>query len=587
MAQYINMNDNDLRDFVINSIKNIDPSKQNSKKNISVLPENIKKFSFIMDNPDENKKENNNSEKNNFFNYPLYKGKGWLLKEEKKSIKMPFKENRIVFIGKKSIGKKYLINKIFNLNLSSENSNSFDFYYLNELSKCIINTPGFLYDKYFNDNEIDKRRDAFILKFSLIISNIIILVINELNEEEFKNIKFIEKLIIDDSKRDNKKKYFYILHNNSKLIDINEYNNYINNTFNNEIFKNNYNLRYSQQVKYNNFEIIHFVPKPFLESFEDNIIENLIFQIDTGNSVLLNQRKEFNELINDNLKLLTNSIYQNYNKNTFNLIPKIENDKIYIGKEDEKNEFEFLKEDELNILISNNNFDENFFYASFNSLEPDFCNYILQVDENKKLFVIEIEICNLDKNNFELKKNQFKTDGKIQFNFKGKKNELNSKDYIKTNRNSDEINFEFIVSFDNVVNLEDNYNYEYKNGVLKIEYEYNEEKDDDSVVKLEEEEEEEDDQKENDDDKKSDEDEESDKNDDDNDDEEHDKNDKKSEENEDDNKADDEHEEHDENSDDKKDDENSDDKKDDENSDDKDDENNEESDKNDNDSNED
>ncbi len=488
MDKYINMNDKDLFDFVNNIIKNIDPTKQNSYKRADlniVLPENIKKYSLILDNLDKNNNtnlEHNENNKNNLLNNLLYEEKGWTFKEEiEKSIKMPFKENRIVFIGKKNVGKKYIIKKIFNFNLSSEKFNSFDFYYFNNRSNCIINTPGFLYDKYFNNNEIDKRIDAFILKFSLIISNIIVLVINELNKEEFEKIKFIEKLLIDDIKRDNKKKFFFIVHNNSKLEKIDDYNIYVKNTFNNEIFTNNYGLRYSQKVNYDNFEIIHFVPKPFLEDFEDNIIENLKFIIDNNVAVLANKREEFKDYICDNLNLLANSIFQNYNKSKFNLIPNIKDNKIFIGKEINEKEFKFLENDDLNDLISNGDFDENFFYASFNNLQPDFCYYEIKKNDNK-FFVIEIEICNLD--NFKIKKNQDKHNSNVyNFNFEGVKKNLDSK-FLKTNRNINKINLEFYVDFNDVVILNDEKTYEYENGVLKIEYKINEDSDSDDVIDL-------------------------------------------------------------------------------------------------------
>ena len=488
MDKYINMNDKDLFDFVNNIIKNIDPTKQNSYKRADlniVLPENIKKYSLILDNLDKNNNtnlEHNENNKNNLLNNLLYEEKGWTFKEEiEKSIKMPFKENRIVFIGKKNVGKKYIIKKIFNFNLSSEKFNSFDFYYFNNRSNCIINTPGFLYDKYFNNNEIDKRIDAFILKFSLIISNIIVLVINELNKEEFEKIKFIEKLLIDDIKRDNKKKFFFIVHNNSKLEKIDDYNIYVKNTFNNEIFTNNYGLRYSQKVNYDNFEIIHFVPKPFLEDFEDDIIENLKFIIDNNVSILMNTRKEFKDYIYDNLNLFANSIFQNYKKSKFNLIPNIKDDKIFIGKEINEKEFKFLENDDLNDLISNGDFDENFFYASFNNLQPDFCYYEIKKNDNK-FFVIEIEICNLD--NFKIKKNQDKHNSNVyNFNFEGVKKNLDSK-FLKTNRNINKINLEFYVDFNDVVILNDKFTHEYKNGVLKIEYKINEDSDNDDIVDL-------------------------------------------------------------------------------------------------------
>ena len=492
MDKYINMDDSDLNDFVINIIKNIDPTKQNSYKKTDLkieLPENIKKYSLILDNLDENNK-------NNLLNNLLYEEKGWIFTEEEKSIKMPFKENRIVFIGKKNVGKKYIIKKIFNFNLSSEKFNSFDFYYFNNKSNCIINTPGFLYDKYFNNNEIDKRIDAFILKFSLIISNIIVLVINELNKEEFEKIKFIEKLLIDDIKRDNKKKFFFIVHNNSKLEKIDDYNIYIKNTFNNEIFTNNYGLRYSQKVNYDNFEIIHFVPKPFLEDFEDNIIENLKFIIDNNVSILINQRKEFKDYIYDNLNLLANSIFQNYKKSKFNLIPNIKDDKIFIGKEINEKEFKFLENDDLNDLISDDDFDENFFYASFNNLQPDYCYYEIKKN-NDKFFVIEIEICNLD--NFIIKKNQDKHNPNVyKFNFEAVKKNLDSKDFLKTNRNINKINLEIYVNFNDVIKLNDEKQYEYENGLLKIEYKIEEDKDNDGVVDLKEESEESEESEEND-----------------------------------------------------------------------------------------
>ena len=488
MDKYINMNDKDLFDFVHNIIKNIDPTKQNSYKRADlniVLPENIKKYSLILDNLDKNNNtnlEHNENNKNNLLNNLLYEEKGWTFTEEiEKSIKMPFKENRIVFIGKKNVGKKYIIKKIFNFNLSSEKFNSFDFYYFNNRSNCIINTPGFLYDKYFNNNEIDKRIDAFILKFSLIISNIIVLVINELNKEEFEKIKFIEKLLIDDIKRDNKKKFFFIVHNNSKLEKIDDYNIYVKNTFNNEIFTNNYGLRYSQKVNYDNFEIIHFVPKPFLEDFEDNIIENLKFIIDNNVAVLANKREEFKDYICDNLNLLANSIFQNYNKSKFNLIPNIKDNKIFIGKEINEKEFKFLENNDLNDLISDGDFDENFFYASFKNIQPDFCYYEIKKNDNK-FFVIEIEICNLD--SFKIKKNQDKHNSNVyNFNFEGVKKNLDSK-FLKTNRNINKINLEFYVDFNDVVILNDKFTHEYKNGVLKIEYKINEDSDNDDIVDL-------------------------------------------------------------------------------------------------------
>jgi hypothetical protein len=412
----------------------------------------------------------------------LINDKGLLLKEENiNKIKKEFKELRIAFIGNKRVGKTDFINTLFEMKLSRKSTNSFNFYYKkNNTNRCIIDTPGFNNFKYNNSN-INKRRDALILKLSILVSNVIMLIINEYNDEAYNKIKLIQKILIDDNKRDHKKKYLFVIHNNYKLINDEEYNFYVDN-----IFKDNQNFNknphyYTQKLEDDKLKdsiiIYHFIMNYNIDSIEP-ILDKLKAQIDFIAQTELICSEDFDKMIINNFNILVGSLFRSKKYSV-----KINNNLLKITFEDKK-------ENEIQNILKND-FDENMFFNSFQLLIPDYSFYM----EDEETFILQFEVNDINVNNIKCKHNKIKNDTRIEFEFKAEKYDLDKKYHRGIYKNFRKKGF---YETDVIVPLND-YSIEklkrttYLNGVLNFIYEIKKTNvdDDDDVVELKEEEEEE------------------------------------------------------------------------------------------------
>ncbi len=409
----------------------------------------------------------------------LINDKGLLLKEENiNKIKKEFKELRIAFIGNKRVGKTDFINTLFDMKLSRKSTNSFNFYYKkNNTNRCIIDTPGFNNFKYNNSN-INKRRDALILKLSILVSNVIMLIINEYNDEAYNKIKLIQKILIDDNKRDHKKKYLFVIHNNYKLINDEEYNFYVDNIFkDNQNFNKNHHY-YTQKLEDDKLKdsiiIYHFIMNYNVENIDQPILDKLKEQIDFIASTELIKSEDFDKMIIDNFNIFIGSLFESEKYSV-----KINNNLLKVTFEDKK-------ENEIQNILKND-FEENIFFNSFQLLIPDYSFYM----KDEETFILQFEVNDINVNNIKCKFNRIKHDTRYEIIFKAEKYDLDEKFHRGIYKNFRKRGF---YETDVIVPLND-YSIEklkrtiYSKGVLNFIYEIKKNNDDsdDDVVALQEE----------------------------------------------------------------------------------------------------
>ena len=186
------------------------------------------------------------------------------------------------------------------------------------------------------------------------------LIINEYDDEAYNKIKLIQKILIDDNKRDHKKKYLFVIHNNYKLINDEEYNFYVDN-----IFKDNQNFNknphyYTQKLEDDKLKdsiiIYHFIMNYNIDSIEP-ILDKLKAQIDFIAQTELICSEDFDKMIINNFNILIRSLFGSKKYSV-----KINNNLLKITFEDKK-------ENEIQNILKND-FDENMFFNSFQLLIP-------------------------------------------------------------------------------------------------------------------------------------------------------------------------------------------------------------------------
>ena len=319
----IQINNNNIQISLTNSfelnIKNKNES-YNKTSNIQIDNNNIQ-FSLI--NSFESNIENNTIESENKFNFQSFKitdyqdfvNNGFKIEKHFVDNFKP-KKNKlgltIGILGNLSVGKTFLLNKIFDINLPLIPTTSVNYYFLND-SLRVIDSPGLnnimgITKQNKKEKLINQKFQDFIIeKFVLDNSFITIFVINSYNYNERKKIEKIKKILNENYKEKSTIKSLLIIHNIFQIKSIQDYNEYIKNNFPIEDFSNKDDIIFGEKMDENieKFEVLHFVLKPYQKT--SKIIRTIKSQIMNNiNSDLL----DFNKMI----------------ENTFGTIGKIFND---------------------------------------------------------------------------------------------------------------------------------------------------------------------------------------------------------------------------------------------------------------------
>jgi hypothetical protein len=306
------------------------------------------------------------------------------------------------------------------------------------------------------------------------------LIINEYNDESYNKIKFIQKILIDDNKKDHKKKYLFVIHNNYKIINDQEYNYYVNNIFRNNQNFNENNYYYTEKLEDDKLKdsiiIYHFIINYDPEKIEQPILEKLKEQINNIKPIELNKPEKFNEMIKKNFNVFIGNLFNikdysiDFNNNYLQVNIKNKNSK------------------EIENIIKND-FEENTFFNSFQLLIPDYSFYF----KNKNTFVLQLEVNAINRSSIKCRYERIPNDTRTEFLIKIEKNDLNSKYHRGIYKNFRkkglyEINIIVPLAGYSINKLEKT---TYKSGVLNLIYNVtNTDNDDDDIVELEDEEEE-------------------------------------------------------------------------------------------------
>ena len=414
-----NEDKNNLGEELINNLIKKFFEKEKNKlfnNNIqSVNKQEIEKENKNKNNDNENKNNNNslskmenkNENKLNFKSFKIPDYQNFLLDENK--IENHFidnfkpKENEkgltIGFLGDLSVGKTFLINKIFDIDLLLVPTNSIYYYFIKDNIR-VIDTPGLnnimgiskqnKKEKLINFKFKDFMTEKFVLDNSLIT----IFVINSYNYYERKKIEIIKKTLNENYKEIPTVRTLIVIHNIFQIKSTNDYNEYIKNNFPYEDFYNKDNLIFTEKIdETDKFEVLHFV----LETYDKNnkvieSIKNHIFQ------------KFYNDLIDFN-KMIENS-FQNIGEKIYGLKDSV----MCVNKNNSIQIF-----DSKNSTINNNqNFTKEysfFFYNSknwwnnFKYVTPHYSCYINSEND----LVIEIELVGFKncKLSYEIINNEF------------------------------------------------------------------------------------------------------------------------------------------------------------------------------------
>ena len=290
--------------------------------------------------------------------------------KENKLIENNFNFSRTIFLGESNVGKSFIIKLIFNQKNIEKSQNSIDFYQ-NE-NMIFLNSPSF--NKYEN----------FILNFSNLFCNNIILIINDYNLDSIEKINKINEILTEK----NNKKFILI------FIDF----------FNKGNIKNNLDLLLKKITKIEKKEFFYFNPNE--KKKFDNFIINIKNSLLKTNENNLNLNEVFDKIKNLNLNENSNEI-KNISHDILNPLYsyKIENNKFII-----EIEVANMENDEIIFNKNENNFK---FKAIKKGLKIDESMYVKNKD-NKNISLKEGEYL-LD---FNIKKN-------IQINEKTKERDYN------------------------------------------------------------------------------------------------------------------------------------------------------------------
>ena len=369
---------------------------------------------------------------------------GWTIKKNFEQNFQMKKGNGITigFLGNYLDGKTYYFNKIFNKNVELNPTESINYYFLNDKIR-VIDIPGFnkpLFSKDFSKEKIleSKIKDFIVEKFVLDNSLILIIIIDSFNLDFQKKLEKFRHRLNENYNNQNVMKSIYIIHNNFKIKNDDEYYNYIDTNFPEDNYYNKDNIIYAEKLNLTEekFEILHFIPKLY-EKDDDKVIDRLITHINYHiqielldfNDMLKNTFNKMGEIIFD-MKKSQLKIENGAVKIEFDEEEKKEKEKEYENLEPEEKLFNQLKH--FNKSVSWNNFRIN---------SPHYCCFI----DNNNDFIIQIELIN-----FKSVKINFKVLQSVYiFHIVAKKNEFEKyKKMIQNTRTNDDVDFEFKIPID-------------------------------------------------------------------------------------------------------------------------------------------
>ena len=389
---------------------------------------------------------------------------GWKIKN---NINIENKENGLTigFLGNYLNGKTYYCNQIFNTDIELKPTETINCYLLNDKIR-VLDVPGL--NKPLLQNELKKEnilenniKDFMIEKFILDNCLIIIIVIDTFNLIFQKKLDKLKKELNENNKSE--KKSIYIIHNNFKIKNEEQYFDYIDTNFpvDNYYNKNNYIYAENSNSQENKFQIFHFIPKLYNERENIKGINQLFKDINNHNPL---------ELLNFNDML----------KNTFTKIGKIlfdmeksklkfdnDNFKIEFDEEEKKEkekEYENLNEEEK-LFNQLKNFNKLVSWNNFKITSPNYCCFI----DNNNNFVIQIELVNFDEN--KIKINFKKLKSIYIFHIFAKKDKpAEYKKMIQDTRTNDDVDFEFKIPIDTFKLDSNKYEQTYEKGLVNFIY---------------------------------------------------------------------------------------------------------------------
>ena len=377
---------------------------------------------------------------------------GWKIKN---NINIENKENGLTigFLGNYLNGKTYYCNQIFNTNIELKPTETINCYLLNDKIR-VLDVPGL--NKPLVQNELKKEnilenniKDFMIEKFILDNCLIIIIVIDTFNLIFQKKLDKLKKELNENNISE--KKSIYIIHNNFKIKNEDQYFDYIETNFpeDNYYNKNNYIYAENSNSQETKFQIFHFIPKLYNERENIKGINQL-----------------FKDIINHNPLELLN--FNDMLKNTFTKIGKIlfdmEKSQLKFDKKEKEKEYENLNEEEK-LFNQLKNFNKLVSWNNFKITSPNYCCFI----DNNNNFVIQIELVNFDEN--KIKINFKKLKSIYIFHIFAKKDKpAEYKKMIQDTRTNDDVDFEFKIPIDTFKLNSNKYEQTYEKGLVNFIY---------------------------------------------------------------------------------------------------------------------
>ena len=348
----------------------------------------------------------------------------------------------IGFLGNYLDGKTYYFNKIFNKNVELKPTETINYYFLDDKIR-VIDIPGFnkpLYDKDFTKEKLleSKIKDFIVEKFVLDNSLILIVIIDSFNLDFQKKLEKFRNRLNENYNNQIVMKSIYIIHNNFKIKNDDEYDEYIETSFPESNYYNKDNIIYAEKLNLTDekFEILHFVPKLYQKD-DDKVMDRLHTHI---NYHIQEELLDFNDMVKNTFNKMGETIF-NMQKSQL----KVDKDSVKIvfdeeEKKEKEKEYENLEEEEK-LFNQLKHFNKSVSWNNFRITSPHYSCFI----DNNDNFIVQIELIN-----YKTVKIDFKILQTIYiFHIVAKKNEFAQyKKMIQNTRTNDDVDFEFKIPID-------------------------------------------------------------------------------------------------------------------------------------------
>ena len=355
------------------------------------------------------------------------------------------KENGLTigFLGNYLEGKTYYFNKIFNTNIELKPTESINYYFLNDKKVRVLDIPGLnkpLLQNNFNEKKIleSKIKDFIVEKFVLDNCLILIMIIESFNLTVQKKLEKLKKTLYENYSNQIVMKSIYIIHNNFKIKNDDEYDEYIETSFPESNYYNKDNIIYAEKLNLTDekFEILHFVPKLYQKD-DDKVMDRLHTHI---NYHIQEELLDFNDMVKNTFNKMGETIF-NMQKSQL----KVDKDSVKIvfdeeEKKEKEKEYENLEEEEK-LFNQLKHFNKSVSWNNFRITSPHYSCFI----DNNDNFIVQIELIN-----YKTVKIDFKILQTIYiFHIVAKKNEFAQyKKMIQNTRTNDDVDFEFKIPID-------------------------------------------------------------------------------------------------------------------------------------------